>query len=261
MARTFQLYQAGTSFLYQLDPRVKIFGVLAAFFLSVLFTDPRVLGILFLSIVTIDLAGGIPPRRVVQLVKGLMVLALISVIMWPLFHREGEIAVRIFGFGITRWGLAFGFAMAFRILSMVLASTTMMFCTTQRDLVLGLYRLGLPYKACFAFATGLRFLPTMIGVAHTIMEAQQTRGLDLTRGSVISRLKRYAAVLAPMIVESIRIAQQLALSVEVRGFDARPQRTTLRTLRYDRRDRTSLAVLGTLTAAAIVARIAGYGVI
>jgi energy-coupling factor transport system permease protein len=261
MSRTFQLYTHGASFLYTADPRVKILGVLVAFYLSVLFTDPLYLGTLFAGIVIVDLLGGIPPSRVIQLVRGLLVLASISVLMWPLLNRSGDVAFRVFDVPITRWGLSFGFAMGFRILSMVLASTTLMTCTHQSDLVLGLRGLGLPYKACFAFATGFRFLPTMIGIARTIVEAQEARGLDLRKGGVIARLKHYAAVLAPMIIESIRVAQQLALSVEVRGFGARKDRTTLRQLTLSRWDWLALQAMAIGVVVATAVRILGYGVI
>lgn len=236
-------------------------GVLLAFLISVLFTSPVVLGPVFAIIILLDLVGGIPPRRIATLMKGLLVLALLSVIMWPIFFKSGNVIWTAGRLSVTDAGVYFGLAMAFRILIMVLSSTTLMFCTSQQDLVLGLHRLGVPYKACFAFATGFRFLPTMVGVTDTIMEAQKARGLDLERGGVLKRLKNYAAILAPMIIESIRVAQQLALSIEIRGFDARPRRTTLRDLRFLPGDQAALAFMGLLFVAAIAVRVAGYGVI
>lgn len=261
MARTFQLYQPGSSFLYTMDPRVKLIAVLVTFVLSVLFSSPWFLGPLLGLMIVVDLAGGIPPHRILKLMQGLAVLAGISVIMWPLFFEQGNPLLELGPVRVTDLGVGFGVAMACRILVMILASTTLMYCTQQRDLVLGLQRLGVPYKASFAFATGFRFLPTMMGVGQTILEAQRARGLDLEKGGVMKRLKNYAAIMAPMIVESIRVAHQLALSIEVRGFDARRHRTSLRELSYTSRDRLALVAMMGLLGVAVYARSMGYGVI
>ena len=261
MASSFRLYQPGDSFLYLADPRTKVIGVLVTFALSVLFSSPFILGPVLVLVVFLGLAGGIPPHQILKLMQGLAALAAISVVMWPLFFKHGEPLFQLGPFQVTDLGIGFGVAMACRILVMILASTTLMYCTTQRDLVLGLNRLGLPYKASFAFATAFRFLPTMIGVGQTILEAQRARGLELEKGALMKRLKSYAAIMAPVIIESIRVAHQLALSVEVRGFDARPHRTSLRELTYSTGDRLALVVMAILLVSTIITRSLGYGVI
>lgn len=261
MTMSFQLYEERKSYLYNLDPRTKILGMLVAFVLSIIFSHPLFVGPLFGLIVLLVVSGGVPLKRVTILLKGLALLALISVIMWPMFYSKGVPLFRFWMFTFTDSGIAFGFGMAFRILSMVLASITLMMVTSQRDLIQGLRGLGLPYKASFAVATALRFLPMMAGVGQTILEAQRSRGLDLEKGSVAQKLKSNAAILAPLTIQSIRLSQQLVLSVEARGFGRNNPRTSLRALHFSQGDVIGLWLMGGLIALSILLRAFGVGYI
>ena len=117
--------------------------------------------------------------------------------------------------------------MAFRILNMVTAPIILMLSTRQRELILGLRGIGLPQKGAFALATTFRFLPVVIGIGNGIIEAQRSRGLDVNKGNFIVRMKNYAAILGPLMISSLRIAQQMAFAVELKAMSSTAKRTTL----------------------------------
>ncbi|HET7494197.1 MAG TPA: energy-coupling factor transporter transmembrane component T [Candidatus Limnocylindrales bacterium] len=261
MTQSFRLYEPGSSFLYRLDPRVKVVGVLAVFLLSILFTSPYYLGPVFALIVAIIVAGRVPLRRVALLLRSLTILVLISLVLWPLLYRQGPIVTTVFGFPITEGGLEYGAGMTFRILDMVIAPITLFLTTTQPDFVAALRRLGLPYKASFALATSFRFLPTVAGVGTSIVEAQRARGLDPSRGSPVRRIRSYARILGPLVITCIRIAQQLTLAVEARAFSIDRPRTFYRQLRLRRQDRIALGVIGAACVVGIAIRLAGFGLV
>ena len=130
----------------RLAPRVKIIGVLVIFAISVLFTHPLFLGPFFFVIIAIDLAGGVPLKRVALLLKSLAVLVILSLVMWPLLFHPGSEVYRISdSIYLTDLGIYYGIGMAFRILNMVIAPISLMLTTTQQDLILGLRGLGLPH--------------------------------------------------------------------------------------------------------------------
>ena len=255
----FELYTEGSSFLYRMDPRVKIIGVLVIFMISVLFTHPLYLGPFFFAILAIDLIGKVPFKRVLLLLKSLSLLVLISMIMWPLLFHPGEEIFRWGNVYVTDLGVAYGIAMAFRILNMVVAPISLMLTTQQRELILGLRGIGLPTKAAFALATAFRFLPTVVGVGNGIIEAQRSRGLDVNKGNFIQRTKNYAAILGPLMISSLRIAQQLALAVESKAMSSRAKRTTVRVLEYSSMDRMVLVGFGVLVVVVVGLRLLGYG--
>ncbi len=259
MSLQFELYTEGSSFLYRMDPRVKITAVLVIFLISVLFTHPLYLAPFFFAILAIDILGKVPFRRVILLLKSLSLLVLISFIMWPLLFHPGTEIFRWGSIYITDYGVAYGVAMAFRILNMVIAPISLMLTTQQRELILGLRGIGLPTKAAFALAIAFRFLPTVVGVGNGIIEAQRSRGLDINKGGLIQRVRNYASILGPLMISSLRIAQQLALAVESKAMSSTAKRTTVRTLEYSKSDRYVLLGFGALVVVVVGLRLLGYG--
>jgi energy-coupling factor transport system permease protein len=198
-------------------------------------------------------------RRVGLLLRSLSILVAISLILWPLIYQQGPVMFRVLGFNITEGGIFFGFGMAFRILDMVIAPIALFLTTTQPDFIAGLRRLGLPYKASFALATAFRFLPTVVGVGQSIVEAQRARGLDPSRGSPVRRMKSYGRIVGPLMITSIRIAQQLVLAVEAKAFSIDRKRTFYKHLVYGPADWIALFVIASVVSVAIVVRLMGYG--
>jgi len=261
MALNFELYTGGKSFLYKMDPRVKLIGVLLVFAISVIFTHPLFLVPLFIFLLLLNIIGRVPYKQISILLKSFSVLVILSLIMWPLLYHPGQ---EIFRFGnsniyITDIGIAYGIGMAFRILNMVIAPITVMLTTSQRDLVLGLQGIGLPKKAAFALSTTFRFVPTVIGVGGSIIEAQRSRGLDINQGNIFTKLRNYAAVLGPMIINSLRIAQQLALAVETKALSSTAKRTSIRPLKLQPFDYRVITGYVIILVGVIIMRLMGFG--
>lgn len=259
--QSFQLYAPADSFLYRLDPRTKLVTVALVFTLSILFTDARFLAPVFVFVLAAAVVGRVPLRRVGVLLKSLAILVAVALVLWPLIYQDGPTLFRVWRIDVTEGGVLFGLGMAFRILSMVIAPIVLFITTPQSDFVAGLRRLGLPYKASFALAAAFRFLPTVVGVGQTIVEAQRARGLDPSRGGVSKRLRSYARILGPLVITSIRLAQQAVLAVEARGFSIPRKRTFIRELTMTRADALALTLVGAPAAVLVVLRVQGYGML
>lgn len=261
MAQRFDLYQPGNSYLYHLDPRTKVLAVLAVFVVSVLFTNPLFLAPVFFAVILALILGRVPFQRVAILLKSLAILVIISLLLWPLIYEHGAVIGTFGPFRVTQGGVVYGIGMSFRILDMVIVPIALFLTTPQPDFVAALRRLGLPYKATFALSTSLRFLPTIVGIGESIVEAQRARGLDPNTGGPIRRLGSYSRILGPLVITAIRIAQQLSLAVEARAFSISRQRTYLRVLTFGRMDVGVLIGIAVLMVAALVMRVLGLGVL
>ncbi|GAA0712618.1 energy-coupling factor transporter transmembrane protein EcfT [Dactylosporangium roseum] len=259
--QSFQLYEPGSSFLYRMDPRVKLIAVAAVFTVSVLFQDARYLAPVFVFLLGVAVAGRVPLRRVALLLKSLAVLVAISMVMWPLIYRQGEVVFEVVGLGVTDAGLRYGMGMSFRILDMVIAPIILFLTTPQSDFVAGLRRLGLPYRAAFALAMAFRFLPTVAGVGQTIVEAQRARGMDPSAGGVRQRIRNHSRILGPLVITSLRIAQQTILAVEARAFSIGRPRTTFKSLTFRPVDTFAVVFLVAVVVAAAALRLQGRGVL
>jgi energy-coupling factor transport system permease protein len=127
--------------------------------------------------------------------------------------------------------LEYSLALTVRFLVLI-TSFSIFFLTTSPDkLSLALEKARIPFEFNFAFITAIRFVPVLAEEAQTIMDAQRSRGLELDRGSFITRVRNYIPILLPLIINSIRRSLELAEAMESRAFGATEKRTNLYELR------------------------------
>jgi energy-coupling factor transport system permease protein len=108
---------------------------------------------------------------------------------------------------------------------MIISGLNLLSTTRNEELVLGMIKLGLPYRVGFALSTSLRMVPTIASSIYTISQAQRSRGLDLESGNVIERLRKYIPLLIPVFISTIRETNVFGMALEAKGFGARKDRT------------------------------------
>jgi energy-coupling factor transport system permease protein len=109
----------------------------------------------------------------------------------------------------------------------VIASTLLTYTTQIDDFLQVLRKLRFSYKVAFIITTALRFIPTMEKKAQQIIEAQRARGTKFQGTNFIKRIKAYIPIMIPMIVESLRMSENLAMAMLNRGFGATPNWTVM----------------------------------
>jgi energy-coupling factor transport system permease protein len=223
--------------LHRLDPRAKLFLLLAVLFLAVAPAGPLVPAVLLtVALVGVGVAGA---WRALRRVRGLILtMFLVSVGIWALLPVAAGARA---GGGWTQ-GLLLGVAAGLKLVVMIVCSVLFLATTRTEELTLGLIRLGLPYPAAFAFSTALRLVPTLVGAAVTILQAQKARGLDVESGSWVSRARKHVPLLVPIVAASLRSTNTFAMALEARGFRARKGRTSLLELHLTFWDRAAIAL-------------------
>jgi len=241
------LYLDRESPVHRLDPRTKIFLLLGSFVAAVLFFQPgplsALLGVLLLYGAIGKALGNL--RRIWFL---LVSIAIISVASWSIITRG---ATPLF-WRVTWEGLRFGIGAAIKIDSMIISGLIFLSTTRTEEIVLGLIRLRVPYQAAFAFSLAIRMVPTIIGTAVTVTEAQRSRGLDLESGGPLARLRKHIPLLVPIFLQTLRYTDQLAKALESRGFGARRERTSYLEIGFHAGDVLALS-LGALILAFFIA--------
>lgn len=133
-----------------------------------------------------------------------------------------------------------------RLLALVTVSGVFFAITSPEELSEALLLSGLSPQAAFLLEGTLRFTPTMATLAREVREAQESRGIRLD-GFYL--LRNGSALLAPLLVDVLRFADDLAEALEARGFGG-PRRTPLTEYRLRMRD--WMLVLGAILAAIVV---------
>ncbi len=247
MRTTFDLYAPGESWLYRLDPRVKLLGVGVGSLAAFLLTGAGRQFLLLVGIVFLLWGGRVPRQRLAWLWGQMRVLVGIIVVLQPLFTVQGEV---LFGLGPLRWtigGLAYAATLALRTLSIAYLVGGLLFTTDQGQLVRAMVRLGMPYTWGLTVSLTLRFLPTIQSLFTAIREAQAARGW-VAEGNLFRRAQSYFPVLVAVIIATLRTGDQLTLALAARGLGrVQGPRTVWHPLRmrpYDWVATTILLVMG-----------------
>lgn len=109
--------------------------------------------------------------------------------------------------------------------------------TSSEDLGNALVKAGMPYPVAFVMSVSLQFVPVMTRKAGNVLDAQRSRGIPIGPGW--KALRHYRAFLTPVLIQSIRLAEELAEAMEARGF-GRTGRTFLNN--YDMNAKDWLAI-------------------
>ncbi|AFL95892.1 cobalt ABC transporter permease 2, CbiQ [Thermococcus cleftensis] len=241
----YPFYTENDSLLHSLDPRVKIIGTAAGIAALMLYNDPAVLiPMFFLFLLVGRLLGGVGLGEQLRLLKPLLPIVVITLVVWPLIYEP------------RLKGLLFGVSFAMRLLTFALLTFLLLMTTSQRDLILGFVRLGMPYEFGLTISIALRYIPTLYLLSRNIMDAQRSRGWEVDRGNFIVRAKKMTAVLIPLLVASLKTAHELSIALESRALGASKKRTFLYDIEMSARDYAAVVLVLVLFGLAVYLRYA-----
>jgi len=254
------LYLDRDTFIHRLHPTVKVFALFAMFW-SVYWVDypPALipLGIFMLCIA--QLTGAWPNF---YLFRWLFILTVFTTTLtWMISFRGGAPIASIPLFHVSRASIEYGLGRGMKLAELLAASVLFLSTTKVEELTIGLRRLGVPYRACFAISLAFRLVPLFVDSALTIVDAQTLRGYDFSEGGFFERIKRYVPVMVPVFMGALRKANNMAMALEARGFGISATPTSYIDYPILPRDRVAFAALTSLGIVYFLIYWFGYGAI
>jgi energy-coupling factor transport system permease protein len=241
-----------------MDPRIKI--ILAIAYIVTVFLCQTFYSYLaiFLFLISLILVSQVPLKSVLKSIKGILYLVLLTAVINILFFKEGRVLLNFWIVTITLDGLFFSAKMALRLIFLVMGTTLVTLTTTPMSLTDGMESLMSPLKAvkfpvhdvAIIMNIALRFIPSLMEEIDKIMMAQKARGAAFDTGGLIARAKALLPVLIPLFVSAFRRADELALALDARCYNATDKRTKMKVLKIGYRD-----LIGSLAMAAVMAGI------
>ncbi len=232
---TFGQYYPGKSVIHKMDPRFKIFVIIA--YVVVLFIIDKfggfILPALFLLLEV--LLSRVPAKTVIRSVKPILPLILFTALL-NMFFVEGTPIFTLWVFKPTWEGLYLAGIMVVRIVLLIVSTSMLTFTTTPIALTDAIERLLSPLKVIrfpaheIARMTtiALLFIPTLMEETNKIISAQKARGADFESGNLFARAKAMIPILIPLFVSAFRRAEELAVAMECRCYNGGENRTKLR---------------------------------
>ena len=100
-------------------------------------------------------------------------------------------------------------------------------CTTQpSEFAASLNRIGVSYSIAYSVSLALRYIPDIQREFHEISQAQQARGIEMSKKqSLVKRLKSAGAILIPLILSSMDRIDVISNAMLLRGFGKNKKRT------------------------------------
>ncbi len=131
----------------------------------------------------------------------------------------------------------------FKYFSVIPLGIIFLFTTNPSEFASSLNKVGINYKAAFAFSLTLRYFPDVQRVYHDISQAQQARGLEMSgKASLGSRFKNSLVIVIPLIFSTLERIEVITNAMDLRGFGKGKRRTWFTRSSLQRRDYVAILV-------------------
>lgn len=223
---SFGRFQPADSFFHRLDARAKLIGLLLVTVTAMLTTAllfNLILAVVVASALLATGTGSGETRRVLLLVAG---LAAVTSIYHLLFGgTDGGPAYKVWFMTFDRSAVVAAATYSLRMITFVLAVYLVARTGTADELSDGAISLLSPLRLLklpidrlgMVIFVALRFIPILHDEYTSLKTAQLIRGVRFS-GSLMERISGYASIIAPLFNSAVNRADDLALSIEARGF-------------------------------------------
>ena len=254
---TFGQYYPAKSFVHNMDPRAKIV-LLIAYLVAVFLADNFfALAAVIVFLILAVIFSRVPFGSVLRSVKMILFIIVFTAILNLFFYAsDGELHILWQWKIITvSWEAIINMIfLAMRLFLLVMGTSILTLTTTPVALTDGLESLLTPLKwirfpvheLALIMSIALRFIPTLIDETNRIISAQKARGADFETGGLIRRAKAMIPVLVPLLVSSLRRADELGDAMDARCYSGAKGRTKYKKLTFSWRDLLGLLVLAGL---------------
>ena len=254
---TFGQYYPAKSFVHNMDPRAKIV-LLIAYLVAVFLADNFfALAAVIVFLILAVIFSRVPFGSVLRSVKMILFIIVFTAILNLFFYASDDELHILWQWKIITISLEAIINMIFlamRLFLLVMGTSILTLTTTPVALTDGLESLLTPLKwirfpvheLALIMSIALRFIPTLIDETNRIISAQKARGADFETGGLIRRAKAMIPVLVPLLVSSLRRAEELGDAMDARCYSGAKGRTKYKKLTFSWRDLLGLLVLAGL---------------
>lgn len=220
----------GNSIIHRIDPRMKLGWFLCFIVVPILVTNPWILAALTVWVFLLAALAGVGGKMGRLMLVTYPVMVGFIMLTWPFFYGGGtRELVHFFFLRVTLEGIIYAFAMGLRIVLAVTVCTFFVMTTDIMDLASAVgesaQRLGISFTYPLMIISSFKFLPELSGDFLTIRESFLSRGAILQGRGVLHWIRSVVPLFIPLIDCSLRRAQHIATTLQLRAFGLPTPRT------------------------------------
>lgn len=164
----------------------------------------------------------------------------------PLFHVVGP-------YTMNAEQLFYEFNVFMKYMTVVPAVFIFIITTNPSEFAASLNRVGISYKVGYSIAIALRYIPDVQDDFLQIKNAQEARGIEMSKkASLGSRIRNMAAIMFPLVFSSMDRIDVVSNAMELRGFGKEKKRTWYMGKKLETMDYVVIVVTVALAAVALV---------
>lgn len=189
-------------------------------------------------------------RELVFIVAAFSVLNLLTIYLFEpeygvqLYQSRTVLWEGIGRYTITAEQLFYELNVAIKYFTTIPLALIFVFTTDPSEFASSLNRIGLPYRISYAVSLALRYIPDIQDAFFEIRQAQQARGLEMSRKtSVFNRIKRSAQIVMPLIFSSLNRIETVSQAMELRRFGKNKKRTWYRYRQFTKKDVFAIVIV------------------
>ncbi|BDR53476.1 energy-coupling factor transporter transmembrane protein EcfT [Bombiscardovia nodaiensis] len=128
--------------------------------------------------------------------------------------------------GLSPTGLSKSLGITSKIVASAAAIMWFFQVTRTKDMVYAMEAAHLPKKVTFVTMSTLQMVPQVASASKTIMEAQESRGIQVD-GGIWKRMTSFVPMLGPLIFSLVQQTEEHALALQSRAFLSTARKTSL----------------------------------
>jgi energy-coupling factor transport system permease protein len=221
--------------VHRLSGATKLIVFLLWSILSMAGYDTRIMVIMTVAAFIIFRIARIKMSDLSFIIKFMIVFMILNIIMIYIFSPEQGVIIYktrnvIFnGWGrytLTREQLFYEFNILLKYATILPMAMLLITTIHPSEFAASLNHIGVPYTIAYSVSLTFRYIPDVQRDFTNISQAQQARGLELSRKqNLFKRLKGAAAILLPLILSSIERIDTVSRAMELRSFGKHKKRT------------------------------------
>jgi energy-coupling factor transporter transmembrane protein EcfT len=221
MNKTLLGYVPTQSPIYAIHPFVKLYFLLIVSLFPMFVAAPEWNMLLMLVIILLMWVSRVDMRTLkiyVPVAISMGSIIIISYILISGTHPEYELVAQFAGIKVYWERVRDAIVVYFRILPMIFTMVFFLSTSRERDVIVAMRTIRLPFVVTYVFAMALRSAGMVLEDFQIVRQAEQARGFDTTGKSLAYKIRKYVNYMIPLFALSLRRSEEFTNALVARGY-------------------------------------------
>ena len=221
MRKTVLGYVPIQSPIYDLHPVTRIIIYLAMSFVPLLIQMPEVNLLLLIATLCMFKFSRIDLRQLKVYVPMMILVACFITFSYTVFPTKLSTEAPIIVFGLRFYGFSimWGVMVYIRIITLLLASIFFFSTNRERDILVGLRCLHVPFAVSYFLGLTLRSAGMFLEDYGIVKEAEKARGLDMDHEKFLTKVSHFPMYMIPLFTLAIRRSEDISIGLYAKGTE------------------------------------------